>query len=145
MKLKAIGLLFTAASLIACFDTSTDNETTTVSCDIKSGLYNLNDNHTCYESTDANVAKSICDSTKMMFDHLDSMRTELLNNKGINIEDLTIEAITALPPEFRVLFQIGETKIGSGCPSGYTNKCKRDNGEAYYYDDKYANISCDEI
>lgn len=81
----------------------------------------------------------------MMFDHLDSMRTELLNDKGINIEDLTIEAITALPPEFRVLLQIGETKIGSGCPSGYTNKCKRDNGEAYYYDDKYANISCDEI
>ena len=145
MKLKAIGILFTAVSLIACFDTSTDSEPTVVSCDVKSGLYNLNDNHTCYESTDANVAKSICDSTKMMFDHLDSMRTELLNDKGINIEDLTIEAITALPPEFRVLFQIGETKIGSGCPSGYTNKCKRDNGEAYYYDDKYANISCDEI
>ena len=85
------------------------------------------------------------------------MRTEFLNDKGINIEDLTIEAITALPPEFRVLFQIGETKIGwvlfqigetkigSGCPSGYANKCKRDNGEAYYYDDNYANLSCDEI
>ena len=81
MKLKAIGILFTAVSLIACFDTSTNSESTTVSCDVKSGLYNLNDNHVYYESTDANVAKSICDSTKMMFDHLDSMRTELLNNQ----------------------------------------------------------------
>ena len=145
MKLKAIGILFMAVSLIACFDTSTDSEPTVVSCDVKSGLYNLNDNHACYESTDAGFVKSFCDSSKMMLDHLDSMRTEFLNDKGINIEDLTIEAITALPPEFRVLFQIGEAKIGSGCPSGYANKCKRDNGEAYYYDDQYANVSCDEI
>lgn len=145
MKLKAIGILFTAVSLIACFDTSTDSEPTTVSCDIKSGLYNLNDNHVCYESTDAGFVTSMCDSTKMMFDGLDSIRTEFLNEYNINIEDLTIDSINALPPEFKVLFHIGETKIGSGCPSGYANKCKRNNGEAYYYDDQYANVSCDEI
>ena len=145
MKLKAIGILFTAVSLIACFDTSTDSEPTVVSCDVKSGLYNLNDNHACYESTDAGFVKSFCDDAQKELDNQELRRALFLNENTINIEELTIDSINALPPEFRIFFYIGEAKIGSGCPSGYANKCKRDNGEAYYYDDQYANVSCDEI
>ena len=90
------------------------------SCDVKVSVNGVQMSHTCFESTSSEAAKKECDA---------------ISGEGEVIEEgMTMKY---------------EAKFGSGCASGAKKTCtgKRNGIEvsAYFYDAKYASMSCDKL
>lgn len=131
MKKILFGAAIAAAAIFtACDsdDSSTGGSSSGVtSCDLHVKMSMMGelmiDTHTCGESSDAATMRVDCDSAAQM------LNTPMADDYGFDVD------------------VSGSAKLGSGCPSGYVNKCTdpEEGITQYFYDAEDRDLSCEEL
>lgn len=128
MKKLLIGAAAVAAAamLTAC-ESSSESSSSIGSCDVSYSMSMMGmtiSSHMCAESSNLAAIQADCDSAKAMYEN---------------------------PPTDDYGFDLGgavsgSAKYGSGCPSGYVNRCTDEDGTTlYYYDSGARGVSCEEL
>ena len=136
MKKLLIGAAIAAAAMFtACDESSSESSSSVGSCDISvSMMGGAFTTHVCGESSDMASIKADCDSAQALFS------APVEDDYGFEEGDADFD-LGALLGSID-----GSAKYGSGCPSGYKNKCVDEDGvTTYYYDKDAASMTCEEL